>query len=96
MFLINRIFNTGEFQKTKVEEAETRGTQSTLSFKIHVELEHLLSHNHLFAAKPQNKSFQKNICMKMTSLLFTHYSKQNMMNSNMSMTHEFEVLETTA
>ena len=34
--------------------------------------------------------------MKITSLLFTHYSKGNMLNSNMSMTHEFDVLETTA
>ena len=25
-----------------------------------------------------------------------HYSKGNMLNSNMSMTHEFDVLETTA
>ena len=34
--------------------------------------------------------------MKITSLLFTHYSKGNMLNSNMSMTHEFDILETTA
>ena len=34
--------------------------------------------------------------MKITSSLFTHYSKGNMLNSNMSMMHEFDVLETTA
>ena len=34
--------------------------------------------------------------MKITSLLFTHYSKRNMLNSNMSMTPEFDVPETTA
>ena len=46
--------------------------------------------------KLQNNSSGKNICMKITSLLFTHYSTGNMLNSNMSMTHEFDVLETTA
>ena len=34
--------------------------------------------------------------MKVTSLLFTHYSTRNMLNSNMLMIHEFDVLETTA
>ena len=33
--------------------------------------------------------------MKVTSLLFTHYSTRNMLNSNMLMTHEFDLLETT-
>ena len=80
----------------QVEDAEMCGTQSKSSFKIHVELEHFSPHNFLFAAKPQNKSFGKNICMKITSLLFTHYSKRNMMNSNVSVMHEFDVLETTA
>ena len=47
------------------------------------------------SAKPQYESFGEHICMKITSLLFTHYSKPNMLNSSMSMTHEFDVLETT-
>ena len=95
-YLINRIFKTREFQKAKFEDAEMFGTESKSIFKIHVDLEHFSPRNHLFSAKPQNESFGENICMKITSLLFTHYSKPNMLNSNMSMTHEFDVLETTA
>ena len=72
------------------------GTQSKSSFKIHVDLQHFSPHNYLFAAKPQIESFGENIYMKITSLLFTHYSKQNMLNSDMSMTHEFDILETIA
>ena len=65
-------------------------------FKIHVELEHFSPRDYLFVVKPQDNSSGKNICMKITSLLFTHYTKGNMLNSNTSMTHEFDVLETTA
>ena len=71
------------------------GTQSKSCFKIHVDLEHFSPHNYLFAAKPQDKNFGKNICMKITSLLFTHYSKRNILNSNLSVRHELDVLETT-
>ena len=95
-YLINRIFKTREFQKAKFEDAEMCGTESKSSFKIQIDLEHFSPCNYLFSAKPQNESFGENICMKITSLLFTHYSKQNMLNSNMSMTHEFDILETTA